>query len=200
MKKLLAIVFLGVVLFGIWWWFFKEDTHQTNQRVEALKVGRHSNPFNQSISNAVFSYLDIKAALVEADSIKAKSSATKFMSMIDSLKLEDLTKDTTVILATVQAQINDIKTNAAAMLKEPNLPEIRQDFRMVTENFYPFLKTIRYEGQKLYLQNCPMAFGEGKDANWISNTEEIVNPYLGKHHPEFKGTMLHCGTIVDTIK
>ena len=45
-----------------------------------------------------------------------------------------------------------------------------------------------------------MAFGEGKDANWISNTEEIFNPYLGKNHPEFKGTMLHCGEIKDTIQ
>lgn len=200
MKKLLAIVFLGLVLFGIWWVFFKENSHESGPKVEALKVGHHSDPFNQSISNVVFSYLDIKAAFVDADSIKAKSSGAKFISMIDSLKIEDLKKDTTVILATVQAQINDLKTNAAAMVKEPNLTEMRQDFRMVTENFYPLLKTIRYEGQKLYLQNCPMAFGEGRDANWLSNTEEIVNPYLGKHHPEFKGTMLHCGTIVDTIK
>ena len=45
-----------------------------------------------------------------------------------------------------------------------------------------------------------MAFGEGKDASWLSNTEEIINPYLGKNHPEYKGTMLHCGEIKDTIQ
>jgi len=45
-----------------------------------------------------------------------------------------------------------------------------------------------------------MAFGEDKGADWISNSEEIVNPYLGKNHPEYKGSMLHCGEIKDTIK
>jgi hypothetical protein len=77
---------------------------------------------------------------------------------------------------------------------------MRKDFGMVSENLYPFLRTINYEGEKMYWQNCPMAFGDDKGANWISNTREIVNPYLGKNHPEFKGSMLHCGEIKDTIK
>ena len=200
MKKLLAIIFLGLVLFGIWWWFFKDDSRPSGSKVEALKVSRHSSQFNQSISKVLASYLEMKSAFVDADSIKAKSAGSTFISMIDSIRLDDLKKDTTVILTTAQAQVSDIKANAQAMLKETNLTEMRQDFRMITENFYPFLKTVHYEGAKLYLQNCPMAFGEGHDANWISNTEEIINPYLGKNHPEFKGTMLHCGTIVDTIK
>ena len=41
---------------------------------------------------------------------------------------------------------------------------------------------------------------EDKGANWISNTPEIINPYLGKNHPEFKATMLHCGETKDSIK
>ena len=32
------------------------------------------------------------------------------------------------------------------------------------------------------------------------NTEEIINPYLGKNHPEFKSGMLHCGEVKDSIK
>lgn len=200
MKKLLAIVFLGLALFGIWWIFFKDNSQQSHVKEEALKVNHHNSLFNQSLSNAILSYLEIKSALVEADSIKVKDDGQKLIIRMDSLKLDDLKKDTTVIFATAQAQITDIKTNAQAMIKEPNITEMRQDFRMITENFYPLLKTIHYEGPKLYLQNCPMAFGEGRDANWISNTADIINPYMGMHHPEFKGTMLHCGTIVDTIK
>ena len=71
---------------------------------------------------------------------------------------------------------------------------------MIGESIYPLLKTIHYDGNTLYWQNCPMAFGEDKGANWISNTAEIINPYLGKNHPEFKGTMLHCGEVKDSIK
>ncbi len=72
---------------------------------------------------------------------------------------------------------------------------------MISELMYPsFLKTVNYEGPKLFLQNCPMAFNDTESANWISNSEEIVNPYLGKNHPKYKGGMLHCGEIKDTIK
>jgi hypothetical protein len=97
-------------------------------------------------------------------------------------------------------QLSDIKANAESLLNQTVITEMRQDFRMVSENIYPLLKTIHYEGETLYWQNCPMAFGEDKGANWISNTEEIINPYLGKNHPEFKATMLHCGEVKDSIK
>ena len=199
MKKLLAIIFLGVVLYGIWWWFFKDNSKDSGPKVAALIVSKHSAAFNQSINSVVKGYLDIKSAFVEADSVKAKEYGTKFLTLVDSMKLNNLKKDTS-IYTTAIAQIGDIKSNVEAMIKETNLTEMRQDFKMVTENFYPFLKTINYEGPKLFLQNCPMAFGEDKGANWISNTEEIVNPYMGKKHPEFKAGMLHCGLVQDSIQ
>jgi hypothetical protein len=70
---------------------------------------------------------------------------------------------------------------------------------MVSEFLYPFLKTVGYEGTKIYWQNCPMAFGDDKPANWLSTSAEINNPYLGMHHPEFKSAMLHCGETMDSI-
>ena len=45
-----------------------------------------------------------------------------------------------------------------------------------------------------------MAFGEGQEANWISNSAAIVNPYLGKVHPIYKSTMLGCGEVKDSIE
>ncbi len=39
--------------------------------------------------------------------------------------------------------------------KKMIITEMRQDFSMVSENIYPFLKTIGYEGEKLYWQNDP---------------------------------------------
>ena len=32
MKKLLAIIFLGLVLYGIWWWFFKDNSTELQYR------------------------------------------------------------------------------------------------------------------------------------------------------------------------
>jgi Protein of unknown function (DUF3347) len=200
MKKLLAPIFLVVVTFGLWWLFFKKKSSHNSTKTEAMGIKKHTDLFNQSVTSAMNKYFDLKSAFVDADKRKVKSETQKFISSIDSIKIDELKKDTTNILETAQAQLGDIKANAVALLPETDLTEMRQDFRMISENLYPFLKTIRYEGQTLYWQNCPMAFGEGKEGNWISNTREIVNPYLGKDHPEFKATMLHCGEIKDTIR
>lgn len=204
MKKLLAIVFLCAALYGIWWCFFKNKSVSSDDssKLSAIKSSKHSAAFNLGINKVVNSYLQLKSQLVEADSVKGIESGKNFLSILDSLKMDNLKKDTS-IYSTAIAQMGDIKSNAEALVKEPNLTEMREDFKMVTENFYPFLKTISYEGPKLFLQNCPMAFGEGKDANWISDSTERINrlnPYLGKHHPEYHATMVSCGMVVDSIE
>ena len=200
MRPSLAILAVVVLAFGAWWLFFKDKSNNDTPKQEALKVGKHSTEFNQSVGAIVTEYLSLKETFVNADTSKIKAQERKFVSAIDSIKIDELKKDTTGIFQSAQLLIGDIVSNANAILKETDITEMRQDFRMVSENLFPLLKTIRYEGEKLYWQNCPMAFGEGKDASWLSNTEKIINPYLGKNHPEFKSTMLHCGEIKDTIQ
>lgn len=200
MKRLLAIVFLAVIVFGAWWLFFKTDkpadTLNTNEETTVVK--KHSEAFNTSVANAINSYLDMKNAFVEADTMNVKTNATKFIAAVDRIKTDEFQKGDVQIFGAIQQQLSDIKANATPILQETDITQMRQDFRMVSENLYPFLKTIGYEGQKLYWQNCPMAFGEN-EANWLSNTSEIINPYLGKNHPEYKSTMLHCGENKDSI-
>ncbi len=200
MKSLLAILFLAAVLFGAWWFFLKKnDSGPSGPKQEAIKIKKHSNEFNQSVLNSINNYLNIKNAFVDADTGKAKIEGQKFIAAMDSLKLDELKNDDSTILIVAMQEVSDIKANAGAMLQEKDITEMREDFRMISENLYPFLKTIGYEGPKLYWQNCPMAFGEDKEANWISNTSQIINPYLGKNHPEFKATMLGCGETKDSL-
>ena len=149
----------------------------------------------------VNAYLDVKNSFVENDSIRAKENTKLFISLLDSIPLQELKKDTAGIFETVKSNISDIKANALSLLMQTNITEMKRDFSMVTEMMYPsFFKAINYEGPSLYLENCPMAFGEDQPANWISNSNEIINPYLGKYHPEYKATMLHCGSVKDSIK
>ncbi|MEO8766109.1 MAG: DUF3347 domain-containing protein [Ginsengibacter sp.] len=200
MKRLLAILFLAAVLFITWWFFIKKDTYKAEPKQEAVKIGKHSKEFNESVAAVVTDYLSLKSAFVDADTINVKINGRKFIAAIDSLKIDELRKDDAQILLAARQAVSDAKINAQALLQESALTEMREDFRMVSENLYPFLKTIGYEGQKLYWQNCPMAFGENKEGNWLSSTSEIINPYLGKNHPEYKSTMLSCGETKDSLK
>jgi len=196
MKRVVAILFLAVVIFFAWWFFSKKKSGPSEPKQAAIKIQKHSLEFNQSIANAITNYLAIKDAFVNADTVNAKAQTQKFITSVDSLQWDDLKKDDSLIIASVQQQVSDIKTNAEAILQENDLTEMRQDFRMVSENLYPFLRTIKYEGAKLYWQNCPMAFGENKEANWLSNSSKIINPYLGKKDP----AMLVCGETKDSLQ
>ena len=200
MKKgllLLVFVFIGL---GIYWFVIKKTVQVQGKQQEVLKATLHSAPFNASIDSLLNGYFTLKSAFVEADSAQVKLAAKKILLLANQLNLTELKKDTAGIAETVGMQLNDIKANAESLLNQNSLTEMRQDFRMVSESLYPLLKTIHYEGATLYWQNCPMAFGEDKEANWISNTAEIINPYMGKHHPEFKTAMLHCGEVKDSIQ
>jgi hypothetical protein len=198
MRKLIIVIGVIALIVGLWLWMRKGDAGGDEKKQEPIKTKVNSAQVNKSVDEMVVGYINMKNAFVEADTALAKTNTKLFISKIDSLKLDDLKKDS-LIYASAQAQVGDIKSNAVAILGEKDITEMRKGFQMVSENLYPFLKTIAYKGQKLYWQNCPMAFGEGKDASWISSSEEIMNPYLGKNHPQWKSGMLHCGETKDSI-
>lgn len=200
MKKVVILFAILAAFFAIYWFQIKGTSNPDVPRQLALKVNQHTAIFNGNIDSLLQNYFEIKAFLVEADSVKAKIASTRLAAFLNRLNIDELKKDTAGIFESATMFVNDIKVNAESLGNQQSISEMRQDFKGISENLYPFLKTIHYEGKILYWQNCPMAFGEDKGANWISNSEEIINPYMGKHHPEYKGTMLHCGEVKDSIK
>ena len=202
MKRVLAVVFLLIILFAAWFLIFRTDktsvtTDSGKETTPAVK--KHSDQFDQKIANMMNSYIEMKNAFVDADTAAIKSKTAQFISSTDSLHLNELQQKDSSLFMAAQQNISDIKSNAQPILKESDLTEMRHDFSMISENLYPLLKTNGYEGNKLYWQNCPMAFGDDKPANWLSNTSQILNPYMGKNNPEYKSAMLHCGENMDSI-
>ena len=200
-KALLGLLIVILAIAGYVWYKFSNaggDGGGTKQ--VALTLKKHSDTFNLAVANAMGAYFDMSAAFVDADIAKVKTSAGKFIQLLDTIPMDELKNDTANIYAVAMGTFKGIKSNAQSILAMTDIQEMRKDFSMVSENLYPFFKIINYEGEKMYWQNCPMAFGDEKEANWLSKTKEVINPYLGKNHPEFKATMLHCGMVKDTIK
>lgn len=201
MKKIIVSLVIILLAFSVYWYLLRtRDAKPKELKQAAITVKKHTEGFNGSINNLMTSYFSIKDAFVEADTAGVKQQTLLFIAMLDSIPVTELEKDAAMIMETAKAVIADIKANAVSLLQQSDITEMRQDFRTISDMLYPgFFKTINYEGTALYLQNCPMAFEGDKDANWISNSNEIVNPYLGKNHPKFRGTMLHCGEVKDSI-
>jgi hypothetical protein len=200
MKKILAVVVILVVIAAVWFLFFKPKNKNISSTQSTTSTEKtHSPEFDKQIASLINSYIEMKTAFVNADTSEIKTKTAGFIASADSLHLDELQEKDSSIFMAIQQNISDIKANADPILKENDLTEMRHDFSMISENLYPFLKTIGYEGEKLYWQNCPMAFGDDKPANWLSNTSEINNPYLGKKDPVYKSAMLHCGENMDSI-
>ena len=85
----------------------------------------------------------------------------------------------------------EMKSMALAMADTKDIEKQRELFSQFTEKVEPLFKESISEGA-IYKQFCPMAF-EGKGGYWISNVEEIRNPYYGEK-------MLKCGKVTETIK
>jgi hypothetical protein len=202
MKKIIFYTLTSALLLGCYFFFIKKsENSQTDPKQTAIVLKTHSDSFNLSINTLVESYLSIKDAFVEDDTILIKSKTNDFCKQLEMLNLSELAKDSSGIYETVNMTKSDILANANSLLQQKDITEMRRDFSAMTDVMYPtFFNAINYEGPVLYLQNCPMAFNDTDPANWISKNKEIVNPYMGKHHPKYHSGMLNCGEVKDTIK
>ncbi len=201
MKKLFPFIAVLFAAVAIYFLFFNKKKNTVDQpKQAAIVLKKHSEEFNKSTDSVVNAYLDIKNGFVNADTAAAKSAANHFIILLDRLPINELKKDNATIFETVQGNIADIKANAASLLQQTDITEMRKDFSMVTEMMYPsFFTAINYEGPKLYVEVCPMAFSDSIAAAWISNSPLIVNPYMGKNHPTYHAGMLACGSVKDSI-
>ena len=73
-----------------------------------------------------------------------------------------------------------VSAEALGIPGETTLEGMRRSFYTLSENLYNLLRTVQYDQQIIYHDKCPMAFNDQEEGYWLSNTKEIINPYLGK--------------------
>lgn len=143
---------------------------------------------NTFIKNITLDYLDIKNSLANDNAANAEHAAAKLVGTIkhfdksffpaDQKKEYDKHGDAIKDEAQVIADNNDIEIQRTA-------------FNELSNQLYGLVKTFG-SAQMLYYDNCPMAFNN-KGANWLSETKDIHNPYLGIK-------MTGCGKIEGMIE
>lgn len=75
--------------------------------------------------------------------------------------------------------------------KAETIDQLRDSFEDITEQLLMAVENLGYADGPLYVQFCPMVGDDG--ARWLSDKEEILNPYYGAR-------MLRCGRVVETIE
>ena len=172
-----------------------------NDKKQAVKEtagpSRHSPEFNRSISSLMDSYYQLTEAFVNWDSSSAASLAKLVKDRLDSLPLEELKKDSSSE-ATITI-LDGAKNDLEAISAMKDITTKRHALNALSDKLFLLLNTVRYDRQKLYLHECPMAFNDEDPGHWLSPADSIRNPYLGLHHPRYKGGMIECGETKEVI-
>ena len=198
-KKIVIPVLLLTIAVAVWFLFFnKKKSAVVDEKLQAITVSKHTPAFNQSLEPMMTSYFNLSEGFVNWDTATVTKASQELKTALDSVKISEIQKDT-LIYESAFGSLDNIKVELAALMQETTLDKKRIDFNMVSQNLYDFLRTIRYDENKVYFQECPMAFDGDKPGNWLSKSADVRNPYLGTQHPKYKDGMLHCGGPKDTL-
>lgn len=160
-----------------------EDQHAEIKRVEADPT------FVNQLSAVLHAYLKMNNAFVESDAGKVSTEALKVEEALNSVDMKLLKGDAHMAwmdqLRTLSSSVKDIRSGS-------DIDKQRLALSDFNNAFYVSLKMFGLNHDTVYYQYCPMALDD-KGAYWISETEEIRNPYFGD-------MMLSCGENKDTLQ
>ena len=199
MKKLIiALLVLVIASIGVYWFLARpKDTTEKKEPVPLAITGK-SDAFTAGMADLMTTYYGMKDAFVNWDTTAANRAATEIQAKAQALPMSELKADSSII-KTAKDFSESIIAEAKGLLGENNIEQKRRSFHLLSEHLYNLLRTVRYSGETVYHQKCPMAFNDNEEAYWLSNRSEIVNPYLGTSHPKYKDKMLDCGEVTDSL-
>lgn len=145
--------------------------------------------FKAQLTKVYNEYLDMKNAFVETD---AKKVANEAKDVIKSLKAVDMALLKGDAHMMWMGQLETLNSTINAISKSNDIEKQRQEFVRFNPVFYRSVKMFGLDNVTTYYQFCPMANND-KGAYWLSEIEEIRNPYFGD-------AMLSCGETKETIK
>ncbi len=168
--------------------------------VEVSRTSHNSEAFNDSFKKLLDSYYALKDALVDYDTVKANGAALLLAGYADSLRISDISNDSSgVVKETAKNYTGTMAGSALEFVGERDLFKKKKEFQMISDAMYDLVRTVKYDREIIYHQHCPMAINDTEEAYWLSNSGEVVNPYLGKKHPKYKDGMLACGDVTDSL-
>ena len=169
-----------------------KDTGDTGKAIDTGQTGSTTKTVEAVIptKRVVTEYLNLKNALTKDDdkaAAQAGKSLFEAMSVVDKASLSaEQSKVFTDIADDAKEHAEHIGANAG------NIKHQREHFETLSQEIYDLVKAGSSAGQKLYYDNCPM-YNNGKGGNWLSESKEIQNPYLGMEMPT-------CGSIKEELK
>jgi Cu(I)/Ag(I) efflux system membrane fusion protein len=141
------------------------------------------------LKNLLDEYMNLKNYLVQDNSKMAKQAATRFQKALSGVEMKRLSGDSHLKWMDLSSGISE---SLASIINSEGLEQERKAFQTLSKDLYSAIKTFGLIDKTVYYQFCPM-YDNNKGGYWLSETEEIRNPYFGK-------VMLSCGETRETLK
>ena len=130
------------------------------------------------LQSLLTNYIEIKNALIAGDAATASTKAAAFAKAVAS-------EDSKTFPAGLQHKLS---ASATSIAESKDIAKQRTTFSGFSDDMIKLVKAAKPTGSAVYIDYCPM-----KKASWLSEEEEIKNPYYGD-------AMLSCGSVKETIK
>jgi hypothetical protein len=137
---------------------------------------------NGATSGIIDGYLEIKNGLVADNQKAAAMGAESLLEAFSKFDMSALSKEQHMEYMEIY---ENAKEQAEHITKNP-IDHQREHFEVLSEDINDIIALVGTD-KKLYQDFCPMA-NNGKGAIWISEKEEIKNPFYGSK-------MMTCGKI-----
>ncbi len=164
-----------------------EDT-KDEAPVKVVDLGEVDITVKKELAQSLSAYYEIKNALVIDDSKLAKQKAESFLKVINKVETNKMTE---VQKNFYEKEFEKIKNDAEHISETDKVDHQRDHFSTLSTNVYTVVKSFKASEAKVYYDHCPMALNS-KGANWISEKEEIKNPYMGSAMPT-------CGSMKESF-
>ena len=145
--------------------------------------------FSAEIHELANQYFAIKNALVSTDAEKAKMASHMFNQKLSSIKTDNLPIEMNRLWTKEQKAI---QTAAKSLHDAGDVEAQRTAFKALSDQFTEVVVKYMGEDKTFYVAYCPMAFND-TGAAWLSEFEEIRNPYFGDK-------MLTCGIVKEVLE
>ena len=145
----------------------------------------------QALVSVVSRYYALKNALVATKASRVDSAAQQLAA--DAGNLQAFLQNDSAKSAALKLYMDTVVTQSKIIttIKDESCEKQRLAFGTLSRAIYGLLKSAEVKNAGIYHEYCPMAFNE-KGAFWLSDENEIKNPYFGKK-------MLECGEVTDSL-
>ena len=162
---------------------------ETKPVMTEIKVFEAVDPSVKTQLNSFLTdYFALNKALIEDNNDRAKAAVIKLSETVNKFDMSKLVGEQMDFYHT---QLSKLNTAIKGINESADIEDTRLELATVSESIYALVKAYHSNSTSLYYQFCPMA-KNGEGANWLSETKEIVNPYMGQRMP-------NCGRTKETL-